>query len=143
MCVCVHMRMCTYAYTQPPKYCSNHIQLFSALSLQFLLNFPTSIDLSNFSHSFPTSMILSNHIHSEKKFRPFRRPPPFPTYLKTSQLLQSLSNFICILQLQLELQRELSNFILSNFMSNFSFFPTALSNYTYPVFERINLTYMI
>ena len=105
----------------------NHIQLFPALSLQLLLNFPTSIDLSNFSHSLPTSTILSNLIEN------------FPTSTVTFQLHLYFPTSARTFQLQ----RELSNFILSNFMTDLSFFPTALSNYTYPVFERINLTYII
>ena len=84
MCVCVHM--CTFNH---PSIVPTTFSYFPHSLYNF---FPTSIDLSNFSHSFPTSMILSNHIHSEKKVSTVSPPPlsnlfeNFPTSTVTIQL---------------------------------------------------------
>ena len=80
-------------------------------------NFPSSFKLSNFSQNFPTAAKLSN-------------------FSETFQLQKKLSNFARFFPTSLgsfQLKQKLSNFRLSNLkLSNFSFFPTALSNYTYP-----------
>ena len=56
----------------------------------------------------------------------------FPISLGSFQLRWVLSNFSATFQLS---NLKLSNLKLSNLkLSNFSFFPTALSNYTYPFF---------
>ena len=94
------------------------------------MNFSTSVttfqlqpELSNFSQIFPTAAKLSNFSETfqlQKKLSNFARF--FPTLLGSFQFRFALSNF-----------SEFSNFRFSNLkLSNFSFFPTALSNYTYP-----------
>ena len=97
---------------------------------KFIWNFPTSLSLSKFNLNFPTSVVLSNFI------------PSFLTSAQTFQLQSVLSNFARFfptslgsfqLQPNFPTSAKLSNFRLSNLkLSNFSFFPTALSNYTYP-----------
>ena len=88
-------------------------------------NFPSSFKLSNFSQNFPTAAKLSN-------------------FSETFQLQKKLSNFARFFPTSLgsfQLKQKLSNFRLSNLkLSNFSFFPTALSNYTYPVLSGLNFS---
>ena len=91
----------------------------SVTTFQVHSNFPTSARTFQPRRNFPTSAKLSN----------FKRS--FPTSLGSFQLQSVLSNFACLFPTS----AKLSNFRLSNLkLSNFSFFPTALSNYTHPDF---------
>ena len=97
---------------------------------KFSHNFPSSFKLSNFSQNFPTAAKLSNFSETfqlKTKLSNFARF--FPTSIGSFQLRSVLSNFAWLFPTT----DKLSNFRLSNLkLSNFSFFPTALSNYTYP-----------
>ena len=48
--------------TLDQTYYSNRIKLFPTLTFQYELNFPISIDLSNFNYSFQVNWKLSNFI---------------------------------------------------------------------------------
>merc|ERR1711917_142854 len=86
----------------------------SVTTFQVHSTFPTSARTFQLRRNFPTSAKLSNSKRS------------FPTSLGSFQLCSVLSNSFCSFQRQ--------TFQLK--LSNFSFFPTALSNYTYPNFTR-------
>ena len=95
-----------------------------------MMNFPTSVTTFQVHSNFPTSartFQLRRNFPTSAKLSNFKRS--FPTSLGSFQLQSVLSNFACLFPTS----AKLSNFRLSNLkLSNFSFFPTAFSNYTYP-----------
>ena len=94
-------------------------------------NFPTAAKLSNFSETFKLKKKTFQLRSVLSNFALF-----FPTSVGSFQLRSVLSNFAGFFPTS----AQLSNFKLSNLkLSNFSFFPTALSNYTYPV-ATMNVT---
>ena len=97
----IHFLLTLASGVNIPKSSPTLLSLFptSVTTFQVHLNFPTASKLSNFSETFQLQKKLSN-------FARF-----FPTSLGSFQLKQKLSNF------------RLSNLKLSNF----SFFPTAIS----------------
>ena len=93
-----------------------------------MMNFPTSVTTFQVHSNLPTSArTFQMRRNFQKKLSNFARF--FPTSLGSFQLQSVLSNFAWLFPTS----AKLSNFRLSNLkLSNFSFFPTALSNYTYP-----------
>ena len=83
----------------------------SVTTFQVHSNFPTAAKLSNFSN-------FSETFQLQKKLSNFARF--FPTSIGSFQLQSILSNFAWL-------------FPTSAKLSNFSFFSTALFNYTYPI----------
>ena len=92
------------------------------------MNFSTSVTTFQVHSNLPTSArTFQMRRNFQKKLSNFARF--FPTSLGSFQLQSVLSNFAWLFPTS----AKLSNFRLSNLkLSNFSFFPTALSNYTYP-----------
>ena len=120
----------------------------------FSQNFPTASKLSNFSETFQLQKKLSNfgrlfptskvnwlvgeflpHPANFGRLFPtllssFQLQSVFPTSVGSFQLRSVLSNFAWLFP---PISAKPSNFRLFNLkLSNFSFFPTALSSYTYP-----------
>ena len=111
-------------------------------NIHFLLTLASGVNIPKSSTTslslFPTSVTTFQvHLNFPTSARTFQLHRNFPTSEKTFQLRSILSNFAGFFPTSLgffQLKQKLSNFRLSNLkLSNFSFFPTALSNYTYPV----------